>query len=164
MSTPATRPRGMHPDAWAALQKAFADARITLRIVQTCGFATASAGTHGPDGTLPNGEKWSAAVDLSTWKVRGVLRYDEAHLRWMLYQMARHGFIAFYRHTGSFLNNKHVHGVYAGVPMKPMLRAQVRDYLAGKNGLAGHVQESFWRAGPELDAQIKTLYLQHNPL
>lgn len=140
------KPHGMPRVAWDGYVVASDQAKINIesradaRVVQTVGFAKASAGFHAPDGVL-NGEEYCAAVDLS---VRGLTHTQIA--TW-LEELCRAGFCGWFR---DWPGNKHIHANYAGVPMKPQLRAQCRDFFAGRNGLAGHADEEFWTASPEL--------------
>jgi hypothetical protein len=160
----------MHPLAFAANNRAFERANMPqMRIVQTCTGAlgrrvVASAGTHDADGTLPGtSERYAASADYSTWRVRGVVRWDEQHIRWMLYNLALEGFAAWYRYRGSFATNLHIHAVYCGVAMKEQSQFQVCDFLWNRDGLKGHQAEPFWTAGADVDARIKRLFLLHNP-
>lgn len=168
MSQTIKRPAGMHPQAFEAYSRAFEKSGLPhFRIIQTCtgalqGRVLASAGTHDKDGILGSGEAYSAAVDLSVWRVCGVARWDEAHLKWCLFNLAMQGFVGWYRHTGSFLNNKHLHCVFVGVPMKPMLQRQVADFLANRTGLKGHATEGFWTAPASVDAHLKQMFDKAN--
>ena len=163
------RPRGMHPKAWGAIQRAFADSGLPpFRIVQTCTGAlgarvAASAGTHDADGKLPGGEPFSVSVDLSVWKIRGVVRWSEAHIRWALYNLADEGFACWYRHTGSFAKNLHIHGLYLPIHMKLVSQNQAVDFLNGRTGLVGHAREGFWTPPKALDAKLTALFLGANP-
>ena len=163
------RPRGMHPKAWAAFQKGFADSGMApMRIVQTCTGSLgrrvkASAGTHDADGVLPGGEPFSVSLDLSVWKIRGVVRWDEAHIKWALHNLADEGFACWYRHTGSFARNLHIHAIYLGLPMKPVSQNQAVDFLNGRTGLIGHAREKFWTPTSALDAKLTALFLSANP-
>lgn len=165
----APRPRGMHPDAWDAMQRAFADSGMPqMRVVQTCTGAlgarvAASAGTHDADGVLAGGEPFSVSVDLSTWRIRGVARWDEAHIKWALYNLADEGFAGWYRHTGSFTSNRHLHLLWLGQHMKEVSQNQAIDYLNRKNGLANHDWEQFWTPSSALDAKLTALFLSANP-
>lgn len=162
----------MAPNAFAAYQRAFKDSGLPpFRIVQTASGALnggrsvkASAGTHDVDFRLPSGEGVSGAVDLSVWKVRGVRRWDEARIRWALFNLADEGFAGWYRHRGSFARNLHIHAIYVGMHLKESLRLQVRDFLNDRTGLVGHARETFWTCPSSVDARIKALFLKHNPV
>jgi hypothetical protein len=131
------------------------------RVVQTIGSAPASAGTHGKDGTDPiSGGAYCCAVDIS-------VKHDlkQAQIETMLKALWHHGFAAWWRHTGSFSTNEHVHAVYSGLPMKLSLRNQIHDFLAARSGLVGHADDAFIKANlTEADEQhIRTLFLACNP-
>lgn len=163
------RPRGMHPKAWAAFQKGFADSGMApMRIVQTCtgslgSRVKASAGTHDADGVLPGGEPFSVSLDLSVWRIRGLKRWDEAHIKWALYNLADEGFACWYRYTGSFALNLHIHAVYLGLHMKPISQEQAIDFLNRETGLVSPKFEKFWLPSNALDAKLTRLFLSANP-
>lgn len=162
------RPRGMAPSAFDAFIRACFYAGVnpestsegTKRVVQTIGAAKASAGTHAQDGTVTvNGQTiaYSAAVDIS---VRGLA---VPTIKKFLQELAKQGFVAWYRHTGSFAQNRHVHAVFAGLPMKKMLQAQVVDFLNDRNGLVGHATETFYTAPAAIDAPLAQMFVRANP-
>lgn len=162
------RPKGMIPAAFDSYILACFHAKInpektsegTRRVVQTMGNAPASAGTHAQDGTLTlNGQPlpYSAAVDLS---VRGLTL---SQIKKWLQELAKQGFVAWYRHTGSFENNRHIHAIYVGIGMKPSLQAQVVDYLNDRTGLVGHATETFYTAPPEVDKVLAQMFVRYNP-
>jgi hypothetical protein len=160
----------MHPAAHRAYVRAFRDSGLApFRIVQTATGAigrrvVASAGTHDSDGFLSiEGESYAAAVDLSVWRVRGVTRWDEARIKWALYNLADEGFAAWYRYRDSFKENRHIHAVYCGVQMKSQCQMQVIDFLNDRTGLQGHAAEPFWTAPQSVDLRIERLFLLHNP-
>jgi hypothetical protein len=92
-----------------------------LTVVQgsfNAGGVAASAGTHDGGG----------AVDLSAWDHVNKVR-----------EMRRAGFAAWYRPTIPGLWNEHIHAVLIGDRLLSAgAKAQVADYLAGRNGLANH--------------------------
>lgn len=162
------RPRGITPAMFDAFTRAFFYAGINpeknseggKRFVQTIGNAAASAGTHAQDGTVSVGGveyDYCAAVDLS---VRGL---NEHQIRLLLQELAKQGIGGWYRHTGSFANNRHIHCIYFGIKMKPMLQRQCVDFLNDRTGLVGHSHETFFTAPPELDAPLKAAFLRANP-
>jgi hypothetical protein len=148
---------GLHPDASDALKSIGVTA---AGISQTIGSAAASAGTHAQDGTA-SGYAYSAATDLR------VVGMSEAAIGKFLDSLAKVGFIAWYRKPGSdgwpSSEAPHIHAIWVGAKMKLSLRNQVRDFMAGKNGLASHTTYKFhtwsqcWR-----DALWKR-YLKNNP-
>jgi hypothetical protein len=46
--------------------------------------------------------------------------------------------------------------------MKSSLRAQVQDWLDGKNGLVSHTSYTFWQASSAQKAAIEELFDAHN--
>jgi hypothetical protein len=129
---------GLHPDASDALKYLNVTAG---RVMQTIGNASASAGTHGQDGTA-GGHAYSAATDLS---VSGM---SDAQIKVFLKQLTNVGFVPFYRNPGHdgwpSGEARHLHVIWAGAKMKLSLRNQVRDWHVGKNGLASHTKYSFY--------------------
>jgi hypothetical protein len=115
------------------------------RIMQTIGNAAASAGSHDQDG-VSEGFAYTAAVDLS------VSGWSDAHIRDVLQNLGWAGYAAFYRnpcHDGWPCGEaRHIHAVYAGVPMKSMLDSQISDYRNQRNGLASHTTYSFYTWSP----------------
>jgi hypothetical protein len=126
------------------------------RIMQTIGDAPASKGYHSADGKL-NSVLYCAAVDLATSDL------TRNQIKNLLEQLARNGFAAWYRFAGAFSNNEHIHAVYAGVPMKAQLRAQIVDFLNDRTGLTGHKTETFYTAPRRIDIAINALFLHANP-
>ena len=126
---------GLHPRASDALRAAGVS---SWRIMQTIGNAAASAGTHAQDGTF-NGHPYSAATDLS---VSGL---SDTEIRNLLEKLGKVGFAAWYRHNGhdGWYGVNHIHAVYANCLMKTSLRAQVRSWLAGRNGLVSNTIYEF---------------------
>lgn len=149
------RPKGMHPLMFSAYIRAFFKAGIDpenaattppkKRITQLIGNAPASHGVHKADGTFMNengeAEAYGAAIDIQIKD----LEFDQ-HIKPLLIAMAENGFCPYHRHTGSFAGaNRHIHAVYCAVHMKSVLADQVDDWLVGKNGLATHTADDFWK-------------------
>ncbi len=152
------RPYGMALPAFQAFIRACTEAGISpTRVTQTIGNAPASAGFHAPDGVL-NSERYCAAVDLHTRDL------NRTQIKKLLNAMAKQGFAAWYRFEGSFANNQHLHAVYAALPMKRQLRAQVVDFLNDRTGLAGHAHETFYTAPRDIDIVIQAMFLHANPV
>ena len=156
--TDIVRPYGLHPLAFAALVAA---GLSVTRISQTIGSAPASAGTHVKDGEYL-GHDYCAASDfrcrdLSTPEVRDLCD-----------RLAGAGFLPFFRNPG--VNGwpadqaRHIHAIFPGCPMKEMLRSQVHDYLADRNGLVSHADYSF-RPPTVAECDIaRAAFLSHNPM
>ncbi|MCB9562521.1 MAG: hypothetical protein H6709_01365 [Kofleriaceae bacterium] len=121
---------GLHPRASDALRAAGVAA---WRITQTIGNAPASAGYHAQDGSV-NGHPYSAATDLS---VSGL---SSTQIHNLLEKLGKLGFAAWYRKNGvdGWTGANHIHAVYANCKMKTQLRAQVRSWLVGRNGLVSN--------------------------
>lgn len=105
----------------AALVQAADRLGYDLTITQgsyNAGGVSASAGTHDGGGV----------VDLAAWD----------HVR-KVRELRRVGFAAWYRPAIPGLWPPHIHAVLIGNrKLAPVARAQVADYLAGRDGLAGH--------------------------
>lgn len=156
------RPYGFHPAAFQGYVLACYKSGVDPdRISQTIGNAPASKGTHARDNyALVKGipRPYSAATDIS---VRGL---DESKIKILLEQLARQGFIAWYRHTGSFAAHPHIHMVWAGCRMKRMLRDQFHDFVNGRTGLVGHGQEEFWTPTVQMDNYLRAQFFKFNPV
>lgn len=147
---------GLHPDASDHLRCAGVPAS---RITQTIGSAPASAGTHARDGYV-NGQPYGAATDLST---RGL---STSEIRALLGRLANQGFVAWYRWPGHdgwpSSEAPHIHAVYVGCAMKSSLRAQVSDWLVGRNGLASHTTYTFYTWTAAQRAVIRAVFERYN--
>lgn len=147
---------GLHPDASDRLRCAGVPAS---RITQTIGYATASAGTHGPDGRA-NGLAYSAATDIST---RGL---STTEIRTLLSRLADQGFAAWYRWPGHdgwpSSEAPHIHAIYVGCRMKSSLQAQVSDWLVGRNGLTTHWVYGFFTWSSAQRALVRAVYNRFN--
>jgi hypothetical protein len=121
---------GLHPRASDGLRAAGVAA---WRITQTIGNAPASAGYHAQDGSV-NGQPYCAATDLSTSGLTATQIHN------LLEKLAKAGFAAWYRKNGvdGWSGANHIHVVYANAKMKSQLRAQVRSFLVGRNGLVSN--------------------------
>ena len=126
----------MHPTAAKALKEAFDKIGGSEEdIRQTWGTTViASAGFHDPESTI-DGHPFSSCVDLS-WRLAS---------RETKNRLVESGFVPFFRHTGSFYNNRHIHAVYQGlrddngnVTILPGPREQLIDGQRNLNGLVGH--------------------------
>lgn len=162
----------IHPRAMAALEKAQRSANMKAVIVQTLGNAKDSAGFHAADGTYKAADgsavKYCAAVDFSV-RQKGTklsdgskVPMDEAHIQWFLSHLANNGWVGWYRRPSQGFHDPHIHCVYAGVPMKAQLQAQVRDFVNDRTGLVGHATETFFTAPPIVDAAIRALFDKYN--
>lgn len=129
------------------------------QISQTIGNAAASAGTHAQDGTI-SGAAYCAATDI---RVGGL---TESQVHALVDRLTTQGFAAYYRNPGHdgwpSTEARHIHAIYAGVPMKASLRAQVRDWLQGLNGLTSHTAYTFFQPSAAQRALVQSLFNQFN--
>lgn len=124
----------LHPHTQAALrQLGVAPERVT----QGLGAFPASGGIHGADGTI-QGRPYCAAFDL------GVSDLTPAEPRTLLHTLRGAGLACWWRvpgvsfplvTAGGVEAGPHIHGIDPFVPHKLRLEQQVRDYVAGRNGL-----------------------------
>ena len=137
---------GLHPRASDGLRAAGVAA---WRITQTIGNAPASAGYHAQDGVV-DGRAYCAATDLS---VSGL---TATQIHNLLERLAKLGFAAWYRKDGvdGWSGANHLHVVYANATMKSQLRAQVRSFLVGRNGL---VSNTIYRWHDFSDATVRAV-------
>lgn len=163
---PRQRPYGMHPDAWDAFLRACVAAnQPARRIVQTIGNAPASAGTHARDGSADLGggksANYSAATDI------GCREYTDEQNAWFRLKLIEAGFVAYWRHGGSWAGNEHFHVVWPGCAMKASLRDQVHQFLAHRNGLVARAVDPWLESPDHLSAEaaqrIRAMFLAHNP-
>ncbi len=124
----------LHPHT----QRAFRQLGINpQRIAQGLGTAPASAGIHGVDGYVDH-RPYCAAFDLD------VSDPTPSQARALLHHLRGVGFVCWWRVPGiSFPvttvsgaeTGPHIHGIDPFVPHKPRLERQIRDYMAGNNGI-----------------------------
>ena len=147
---------GLCPDASDHLRCAGVKASS---ITQTIGSAAASAGTHQQDGKI-GGQPYCAATDLS------VSGKTKSQIYKLVSALTDQGFAAYYRNPGKdgwpASEAPHIHAIYAGVKMKSALKAQVKDWLAGKNGLANHGPYTFFKPSKAQKDLIAGLFYASN--
>ena len=56
----------------------------------------------------------------------------------------------------------HIHAIWAGCRLKPILREQVEDWLAGTNGLSSNQPYQFWQPAAEMKDKVAQLYRANN--
>jgi hypothetical protein len=143
---------GIHPRASDALRLAGV---TKSRIVQTIGDATNSGGTHLEDGTFED-SVYSAATDISADKL------SDTQIRTLLDRLGRLGFAAWYRQPGHddwpAQDSAHIHAVYAGCEMKPLLQVQVAAWLRGKNGLLSDSTYAFYTWNPTAQQAVQETF------
>ena len=107
------------------------------RVTQGLGLAAASAGIHSADGMV-NGRPYCAAFDLA------VSDLTPEQTRALLHRLRGAGLVCWWRVPGvnfpvttadGLENGPHIHGVDPFVPHKRRLEWQIREYVAGGNGL-----------------------------
>lgn len=107
------------------------------RVAQGLGLAPASAGIHGVDGTV-NHRPYCAAFDLAVSDLTPQQTCD------LLHKLRGAGFACWWRvpgvsfpqaTQGGIETGPHIHGIDPFIPHKRRLELQIRDYLAGNNGL-----------------------------
>lgn len=128
--------RGLYPEALLALTNLSLDHRIT----QALNKSTAKDNYHNVDGFV-NDQEYTAAVDIS---VR-CLNTDK--IRSLLSKLAASGFAGWYRMDGTdgWHGPPHVHAVWTGAKLKPILRWQVDSWIEGRNGLGSNRKYKFWQ-------------------
>jgi hypothetical protein len=128
--------RGLYPEALLELTKLNLDHRIT----QALNKATAKNNYHNVD-SLINDQEYTGAVDIS---VR-CLNTDQ--IRSLLSKLAASGFAGWYRMDGvdGWHGPPHVHAVWAGAKLKPILRWQIDSWMEGRNGLVSNLNYAFWQ-------------------
>jgi hypothetical protein len=165
----------MHPAEWQPYINSCFQAQVSpefgtrpsggqgSRIMQIIGDAPASAGTHLADGSYSSGGKsydYGAAIDIRTTD----LNREQTISLWKA--LIKNGFAAWWRHTGSFKNNQHIHAVYLGVPMKKQLRSQAHSFFDRRSGLIGNSKDYFLQDESNFSNKIeqnsRILFLSHN--
>lgn len=180
------KPNDMHPSTWPRYIRAFAQANINpqfgtkangqrgSRLLQLIGTAPASAGYHEAEGDYSSNGKlvkaftyklngkdhiYGAALDLRTID----LTTRQVEDLWIA--LMKNGFAAWWRHTGSFSNNQHIHMVDQGVHMKRVLRNQSHSFYRKKNGLMSDRVVSFLVSNLDTTTEnyCRSLFLKSNP-
>jgi hypothetical protein len=96
----------------------------------------ASAGSHDYDAVY---DVYLPGVDW--WDAQRFLR--------------EHGWAAWYRYTGSFADDQHIHMISLGYTTRVgyLIPGQVSDYYAHKSGLVGHAADTSWHPA-DIDSTI----------
>jgi hypothetical protein len=148
-----SKPAGLHPDAYSALQKH----SIAHRITQGINHSPDRGNVHDTDVTI-KGVAYTGAADIS------VRCLAPPQIQTMLARLAGAGFAAWYRKDGEdgWRGPPHIHAVWAGSRLKPVLRQQVQSWLAGRNGLGSNQPYKFWQPSTDLKDQVRALYRSFN--
>jgi hypothetical protein len=147
------KPQGLHPDAYSRLQ----GLAVAHRITQGINHLPERGNVHDTDGTV-SGKAYTGAADIS------VRCLTQAQIKSLLAGLADLGFAAWYRKAGQdgWSGPPHIHAVWAGCRLKPVLREQVEDWLEGRNGLSSNKPYQFWQASPETKETVGKLYRASN--
>ena len=147
------RADGLHPAAYAALQKLEAAHRIT----QGINHSREARNVHDTDGTI-NGAAYTGAVDISVRCLTAV------QIQSLSGRLAESGFAAWYRKDGQddWSGPPHIHAVWAGCLLKPILRRQVESWLSGGTGLGSDRPYRFWQPSAEMKEIVRALYRRFN--
>jgi hypothetical protein len=148
-----SRPEGLHPDAYLALQRGSAAHRIT----QGINHSVEPGNVHDTDGTI-NGNAYTGAVDIS------VRCLTAPQIQAFLGRLAEFGFAAWYRKDGrdGWSGPPHIHAVWAGCRLKPVLKQQVESWISGRNGLGSNQLYQFWQPSAEMKERVQSLYRKYN--
>ena len=147
-------PNGLHPGAYTALK----DLSAAHRITQGMNTSSARGNVHQQDTTI-DGKPYTGAVDIS------VRCLTEPQIRAFLTQLANAGFAAWYRKPGqdNWTGPPHIHAVWVGSRLKPVLRQQVESWLNGGNGLFSRDQPyRFWQPSRDAVERVRALYRGSN--
>ena len=114
------KPQGLHPDAYSRLQSL----SLAHRITQGINHAVERGNVHDTDVTI-DGKPYTGAVDIS------VRCLSQAQIKVLLSALADSGFAAWYRTPGKdgWSGPPHIHAIWAGCRLKPVLQSQVEDWL-----------------------------------
>ncbi len=105
-----------------------------------------------------NGKPYTGAVDIS------VRCLSQAQIRTLLSRLAEAGFAGWYRKDGQdgWTGPPHIHAIWAGCRLKPVLQQQVKEWLAGGNGLFSNRPYQFWQPSAEIREKLGKLYRSLN--
>ena len=126
---------------------------ITHRITQGLNPAVQRGNVHYNDGKI-NGNDYTGAVDIS------VRCLTEEQIKSLLGRLAEVGFAGWYRKNSEdgWTGPPHIHAVWAGCLLKPVLQRQVESWIAGRSGLPGNEPYRFWQAPAVAREKVQTLY------
>jgi hypothetical protein len=147
------KPDGLHPDAYSRLQTL----ALAHRITQGINHSAERGNVHDTDVTI-SGKPYTGAVDIS------VRCLTQAQIKSLLAELANRGFAAWYRNPGhdGWTGPPHIHAVWAGCRLKPVLQDQVEEWLDGRNGLFSNERYQFWQASAEMKENVHKLFRAAN--
>jgi hypothetical protein len=148
-----TNDKGLHPSALAALRTI----AVAHRITQGINNPASRGNVHYTDGTV-NGQPYTGAADIS------VRCLTAGQIKALLESLGGAGFAAWYRKSGEdgWTGPPHIHAVWAGCSLKPVLQWQVQSWLDGKNGLGSDRPYKFWQPSATLKEKLRALYRTTN--
>jgi hypothetical protein len=148
-----SQPRGLHPEAYSALR----NLSVQHRITQGINHSSSRGNVHDTDVTL-SGVPYTGAVDIS------VRCLSEAQIRSLLEHLANAGFAGWYRKDkqDGWSGPPHIHAVWSGCSLKPILRWQVESWLSGHNGLRTNQPYQFWQSSVNMRDRLRALYRMFN--
>jgi hypothetical protein len=148
-----TNDKGLHPEALSALR----GISVAHRVTQGINNSTARGNVHYTDGMI-KGQPYTGAADIS------VRCLTAEQIKMLLERLAGAGFAAWYRKPGQddWTGPSHIHAVWAGCLLKPVLQQQVRSWLDGKNGLASNRPYQFWQPSDHVKEKVHALYRASN--
>jgi len=146
-------PKGLHPDAYAALQSL----NLAHRITQGINHSSDPGNVHDTDVTMKR-IAYTAAADIS------VRCLTEAQIKSLLADLAGLGFAGWYRKNGQdgWTGPPHIHAVWAGCRLKPFLQYQIESWLDGGNGLGANEHYKFWEPSKEMKDKVRAMYHRFN--
>lgn len=148
-----TNNKGLHPEALLALR----GVAVAHRVTQGMNNSATRGNVHQTDGTS-KGQPYTGAVDIS------VRCLTVEQIKTLLGRLTDAGFAAWYRKPGEdgWTGPSHIHAVWAGCALKPVLQQQVRSWLDGKNGLASNTHYQFWQPSAGAKEKVQSLYRASN--
>jgi hypothetical protein len=148
-----TNDKGLHPEALAALR----GVAVAHRVTQGINNPVTRGNVHYSDGIF-KGQPYTGAADIS------VRCLTAEQIKTLLERLAEAGFAAWYRNPGKdgWSGPPHIHAVWVGCSLKPVLRQQVTSWLDGNNGLASNQPYRFWQPSAGVKEKVQTLYRASN--
>jgi hypothetical protein len=130
---------------------------LAHRITQGINHSAEIRNVHDTDGTI-NGAAYTGAVDIS------VRCLTVSQIKLLLGRLAEAGFAGWYRKDGQddWTGPPHIHAVWAGCRLKPVLQRQVESWLSGGTGLGSDRTYRFWQASAEMKEFVRALYRKLN--
>ena len=149
-----TNDNGLHPKALSALR----GIAVAHRVTQGINHSVSSGNVHDTDGMI-DGKPYTGAADIS------VRCLTAGQIKALLDRLGNAGFAAWYRKPGEddWTGPPHIHAVWAGCSLKPVLQQQVKSWLEGRNGLGSDRPYQFWQPSSAIKEKVQTLFRASNP-